>query len=123
MLNGILAEIAEVTDIETAMRLAARFGGTHIEIPKKPSDKSPLTQAVGLEAAKIISKKLGHGRLLIPMGPARGEAARRMQVAKMLDKGESVTIAARSAGVHERTVWRIKKNISGTLPLFDTEDG
>lgn len=122
-LRGILADIAEITDEATAAKLATAFGGTYVEVPKKPRDTSPLTLAVGMEAACKISKELGHGRLLIPMGSMRGEAARRAAAAKMVQDGASTRETSLAVGIHERTVRRVKARLrANDLPLFSETD-
>lgn len=123
-LLGILAEIAEATDVETARKVALRFGGRRIKLPARPRESTPLAKAVGLPAARAIVDALGHGEHLIPFGPYGGPSARRRQAATVIHKGGSVAEAAVSAGVHERTAWRVKARMKDTaLPLFERVDG
>ena len=119
-LTGVLDFIAQATSVAVALELACKVGGTEISIPKNPNLDSPLSKIVGLENALKITKEIGHGRLLIPMANMRGEAARRAKAAKLLDQGLSATEVARTVGIHERTVRRVRKRIKeDTLPLFD----
>jgi hypothetical protein len=123
-LPGILAEIAEATDVETARKVALRFGGRRMKLPARPRESTPLAKAVGLPAARAIVDALGHGEHLIPFGPFGGPSARRRQVAAVIHQGGSVAEAARTGGVHERTAWRVKARMKDApLPLFDRVDG
>lgn len=118
-LTGILAEIAEATDVKTAEKVALRFGGHTVKLPARPRPSSPIVQAVGMEAAVKIVDWIGHGVHTIPMAHLAGPAARRREAARIFAKGGSASEAARGAGVHERTAWRVKKRLGeDALPLF-----
>lgn len=123
-LPEVLQRIAQCAGEGTAMTLAKAYGGIRINIPKTVAG-STLAKTVGLAAAEKIVKELGHGQCLIPMGPARGEAARR-EVARRVFRNDGTTVeAALAAGVSERTAWRIKADMNGsgpeTLPLFSED--
>lgn len=123
-LPGILGEVEEIAGRETAERLARRFGGTRIKIPHEPSADSRIAQAIGLEAARLISRHFGSGDITVPMAQYRGEGHRRATVAKLLRDGASIDEAASGGDVHRRTAQRIRARLSegGDLPLFpDTE--
>ena len=120
-LPDVLQRIARCAGEGAAMTLAKAYGGIRINIPKNV-EGSTLAKTVGLAAAKKIVKELGHGQCLIPMGPARGEAARR-EVARRVFKNKGTAVeAALAAGISERTAWRIKADMAEagpeTLPLF-----
>jgi hypothetical protein len=65
-LPGVLREIAEVTDVETALAVARTFGGKRLFIPKEIELDHPLIQAIGIEPAWQISRRLGGDRHIIP---------------------------------------------------------
>ena len=125
-LPEVLQRIALCAGEGTAMALAKAYGGIRIHIPKNVKG-STLAEIVGLAAAEKIVKELGHGQWLIPMGPARGEAARRETARRVFRSGGTAVEAALAAGVSERTAWRIKADMQGaaleTLPLFGDVEG
>ena len=116
-LPGLLGEIADIAGEEAALKIAAYAGGTSQYIPGRASDDHWLVKAVGREAADKICAHFGnftaYGRATgqaysIPLGPMGTRRAARRLVARELAKGTSARDAARLAGVHERTVWRVK---------------
>ncbi|MCR9218947.1 MAG: helix-turn-helix domain-containing protein [Alphaproteobacteria bacterium] len=123
-LPGILAEIAAATDERTAVKVALRFGGQTVKLPATPRETTPLARAVGLEAARRIVSAIGHGVHTVPMGAFGGPSARRRTAAAVIARGGSAAEAAKAAGVHERTAWRVKARLrEAPLPLFDGLDG
>lgn len=123
-LPDVLQRIAMCAGLGAAMALAKAYGGIRINIPKKVED-SELAKIVGLDAAEKIVKALGHGQCLVPMGAARGEAARREVARRVLRNGGTSVEAALAADISERTAWRVRAGMkeSGpeTLPLFSDE--
>lgn len=120
-LPGILARIAEVAGTQAALTLAREVGGTEISIPSRPRPRSPLAKMVGLDAARAIANHVGHGRVLIPMAGLKGQAGRRVAVARLQAQGLSAAKAAIAVDVHERTAWRARQRVrkATRLPLFD----
>lgn len=70
--TGILAEIDNVIGAALTLKLVSECGGSTIYIPKKPTEKMPLCQLLGVENVKKLSLALGSGELLIPMSYFRG---------------------------------------------------
>lgn len=123
-LPDVLQQIVDIAGVGAALNLAKSCGGCRINIPKKV-EGSYLAQTVGLDAAKKIVKELGHGQILIPMGPWRGERARREALRRSFESGATAKDAAYAADVSERTAWRLKatlgKSCPHTLPLFSKQ--
>nr|DAO37993.1 MAG TPA: Mor transcription activator family [Caudoviricetes sp.] len=132
-LPGLLGEIADIAGRETAFLIACAYGGTRVDIPAKVGPDHWLSQIVGFDTAQLICERLAihdaDGRVkgvrheLIPRGPASLQKTAQRRVIKALNDGSDVRSAARAAGVHERTVWRIKKalgsgNDDDQLELF-----
>jgi hypothetical protein len=118
-LPGILAQIATVTSEATALILARELGGTPVKLSADP--KSKLVQIVGPVHAAAIVKLLHTGEVVIPMANARGQGARRAQVARLIEGGMSINKAAMAGDVHTRTAKRIKAALNDSasqLPLF-----
>ncbi|MBI1209677.1 MAG: hypothetical protein GC191_20640 [Azospirillum sp.] len=65
----LLRHLAEAASIETAWALGKAWGGQRRAIPKRPTAKSPLTQAVGFKAARQIAAFRGGEKIYIPQLP------------------------------------------------------
>lgn len=116
MFTGILADIEEVAGAAAALQVAAAKGGSEAYIPM-PENLRPghwLVEAVGMEAAELIARRLGSGHVEIPLGPAGGHRGKVWAaIRKALADGKSAPEAARLAGVHQRTVRRHRNGHSG----------
>jgi hypothetical protein len=117
-LPELLREIAEITDIGTALAIADSRGGVVAMIPARLSADNWLVKAVGMDKAKIISEHFTSGRsrakLFIPLGPRAGsynaERRRRAEaLRKALDEGLSATATARQIGITDRSVFRFRE--------------
>lgn len=99
-LPGLLGQIADVVGETKALAIARALGGRYTSIAQNPGPDSPLARIVGVEDARRIAVEVGHGRVVIPMGPATRSA----QVRAMLANGVSHSDISRALGVHQRTV-------------------
>lgn len=122
-LPGILADVERAAGHDIALQVLSTFGGQTITF--STAADSALVQAVGPEAAAAIVKKVGGGRVTIPMANARGQRARWAVAAQRLAQGATTNEAAAAADVHERTVRRLrarmrkKRSEDGQADLFD----
>lgn len=117
-LPGLLGDIADIVGPSIALQIAQSYGGTRVSIPPRAEDGHWLTELVGFETASRICKGLAtldaEGRLkgiskeVLPLGPASVLRNARQKARDSLAAGKSVRDAARSAGLHERTIWRMK---------------
>lgn len=117
-LPGLLGDIADIVGPEIALEIARSHGGTRVSIPASAEPDHWLTELVGLETAEKICKGLstidgdgkrnGIRREILPLGPASALRAARKRARKALEDGASARAAAREAGLHERTIWRMK---------------
>ena len=113
-------ELIDVIGPVAAVKLIARFGGTRLYIPARMTETHVIAQTIGIEEANRLSDHFVAGSTgltyTIPMGRANNAAA----IDRALKSGLSVRDAARAAGVHERTVYRHKKqpNQSNQPDLF-----
>lgn len=127
-LPGLLGDIADIVGPEIALEIARQRGGTRVSIPASAEPDHWLTELVGPEIAEQICKGLstidGDGRRngirgeIIPLGPASAMRAARQRAQKALDEGASGRAAAREAGLHERTIWRMKAKDKDQGSLF-----
>lgn len=127
---GLLGEIAQATGADTALKIAAVYGGTRIYIPAKPSAAHPLSRLVGHAAALAIGAALVANRtgldLLIPMGPDASKRHRWRRMAELIDAGLPKRQIARVLRVHERTVQahrnKARKTVAPVLAQADLFD-
>lgn len=123
---GILGEIAEVAGTAAALKIAHEKGGTRVSIPARPKDGHWLVETVGHEVAERICDHFrtlspegyerGVGQVVIPLGSTRAFAQARRKFIEALHQGLSVRKAAQTAGIHERTAWRIKSKLNSSDP-------
>lgn len=117
-LPGILSEIAAVTSIEVALKVACAFGGIELYIRRKPGDDHPLALAVGLEVATIIGGHFGGGARKIPSAkPYR----RWREVHRLRDEGKSVAEIAAAVDLGKRYVYRLLEGHAATPPSADSD--
>lgn len=115
-LPGILQEIAEIAGIEVAMALADEVGGTRVDIPARAKPGDWLSKIVGHAAATKIAehyrivnadgRESGAYRVVIPLGPKSIMAKAKERLVRELEQGASPRVAARRAGMSERSAWR-----------------
>lgn len=107
-LPGVLAEIAEATSVEVAVKIAQAKGGRRVYLPARPAADHWLAQLVGHANALAIGKAIAPGfggiDMLIPMGPSHSNAQRWRVMHELIDNGRSKREIAAACGVHERTV-------------------
>ena len=108
-LPPVLASIAEVAGVATALDVARRYCGTRVTVPVRAEGRNWLTQMVGPTEAEALIDALGGGRRIdIPLGPQGHWAGSRQRLEHRLDEllaeGKSSTAIARLLGVTERTI-------------------
>lgn len=121
-LPGILGVIADVAGKDAAYAILQARGGTRVTFPAAPSETHWLTKLVGAEAAMAICDHFAQGNpsggrtgmpgsVDIPLHNTSLQKAARRRIADELRAGKSASAAAREAGVHERTAWRVKAKL------------
>jgi len=104
---GIASEVEAVIGVEQTRTLLAARGGTQISIPVRAANSS-LAALIGEAAARQMIDAFGAGALRLPMGVARGRAAKRQQAIDMLNGGASLSQVALACEIHVRTVSRYR---------------
>lgn len=121
-LPALLAEIAELTDVATALAIADAVGGTTTTFVARLSPQNWLVKAVGMDKAKVVSHHFTSGKarvkLFVPLGPTAGtykaEQRRRAEIMmRAQQEGLSACQVARRAGVTDRSVHRFRAKIGG----------
>jgi len=120
-LFGILQEIAEATDEQTAIAIATEFGGCEVLVPQKPrqNGRNKLVQLIGVDKAKLIADYIGAGSIEIPQAGFTGTTARRRYARDLLKAGMTTTEVVKATGYTSRQLRRIKGVTPPSLPLFD----
>lgn len=111
---GILADIADAAGSEAALAIAEQKGGVTAYFPKVDSLSAGhwLVQAVGMDAARKIARRVGGSRVEVPRGTQAGNRARvHSTIREGLVKGMPMAAVARLAGVSVRTVQRHKSRL------------
>jgi hypothetical protein len=68
-LPGILSDIARYTSMDIAIKVARKWGGHRLHVPRKDFKNlptHPLTREVGIKAARIICHHFGGDRYKVP---------------------------------------------------------
>jgi len=102
----LLQRVAEARGAGVALRLAASYGGRELYVPRPEAidELHPLALALGLAAARHVADVLGHGKIMVPLGPASSIARRKDLIRELLAKGKSNAQVAEALGIHRRTV-------------------
>lgn len=107
-----LDEVARAVGIAKALALWEREAGANIYIPKRAPEGHWLVECLGREAADALGAHFPRGtRLLIPLLEKSFYKRARMQAAQMLENGASRRDVVRATGVHERTIYRVKRRM------------
>ena len=107
-LPSLLREIADVTDLESALIVASLKGGGKAYFSNTPKAGNWLVDAVGLEKAKRIGRAIAPATgvtLEVPMGTYRLNLNHLLTL-QMRREGKSQPFIARHLKVHTRTVQR-----------------
>lgn len=121
-LPEVLAHIAAATDTDTALKIAANYGGIRMYFPARPHEDHWLTHMVGMEKAQKVCQALvadqGGIDILIPMGPDASKRRRWQRMQRLIDQNQPKRQIARACGIHERTVQRHRNDRAKTVKPF-----
>ncbi len=106
-LPALLTEVAEEFGLKVALELAAEMGGQLIKLPVRP-EKSVLAEKMGIDVLKFLCERYGSVHTMIPLGPNKKEAERKLRLEEIALK-YSNNEGARIAGVHKETISRARK--------------
>jgi hypothetical protein len=107
LLPGLLRRIAELTSVETALKLAQAYPGGDCYIPAKVTPDTVLARVVGLNAAVTIARDLGYGHIMVPAAHHLRLAERRRAMRRDREMGLSRIDLARKYNITTRSVGRI----------------
>lgn len=118
-LPGLLSDIAHVTDVETARKVAAAFGGHRVVIARAPNPDNWLVKAVGMAKAQTIGQMVceedSFERVEIPMGSFASRNMKWRRLKRLAEAGATRRHMADVLGLHEKTVQRIKNGKRSTF--------
>lgn len=92
--------------------MAREFGGCQLYIPQYVTADHRLVRLLGQRRAHKICDALGHGKVVIPLGPNANPALKRREIAALLKQGLSHNRIAAATNCHIRTVERIAAAIT-----------
>jgi hypothetical protein len=108
-LPALLAEIAEVAGLATALALAEERGGNRIYIPERAPDDHWLVRLVGRSATDKLCHHFATPsgiELELPRGPTGSRAAQWRELRTMIEAGRPSSEITRRLGISRRTVTR-----------------
>lgn len=108
--DGILERIALAVGPEAADRLLTARGGTEINIPNR-IEGSWLASVMGDGDARRLLLEFGAGKLMLPMGGARGIRGRKNAAKALLEGGASASEVALTLDLHVRTVHKYRAEL------------
>lgn len=120
-LPGLLREIADATDLATALAIAHAKGGQRVYVATFPDQANWLSELVGLAAARRIGATLcpaqGGLDLDIPIGSSKCDD-RKAEVEKLTLAGIGKMKIAEAMGLHYRTIQRYRSALraEGRIP-------
>lgn len=103
--------LAQTLSPDIALRLMENFPGFDIKIPKKIGWAHPISQAIGLEDAKLVADYFEGGAMYVPSNNAVNKAIFRLQVEAMVRDGVPRVIIARSLGITDRNLLPLIKEL------------
>ena len=106
-LPPLLAEIAEVTSLDAALRLAEKRGGSRISIPARMPEDHWIVRTIGMPHAQALAEHFrgGNSGALIEL-PVGAAALKRKRIDELLARGVSADRIAVELQVHRTTVFR-----------------
>lgn len=109
-LPAMLFDCAVVLGLETALRLAARFGGQSLYLPVKAEADHAIAREFGVP---VLTWLIQHHerrltgetrRIVVPLGPNVEQDTRDAAIMEMSGRGMKRNEIARALGIHVRTV-------------------
>lgn len=102
-----IIEFGEVIGLDAALKLAAAWPGIRLFVPKQLQADHPIAVAIGVKAARELSKIYG-GESITP--PLCQRYHRQLMQARMLAEyreGASAAALARKYGVHQFSIYNL----------------
>ena len=118
-LNTTLDDIAAEIGFTATMTLVAWYGGTHLYVPEKVSEKHAIAKAVGLRLAQRLVAAHGGGMLFVPDAVSYDRTRRDRMVVEGVGRGMGTKQLAALTGLTERRVQQIRQRLEaeGVLPM------
>ena len=118
-LNTTLDDIAAEIGFTATMTLVAWYGGTHLYVPEKVSEKHAIAKTVGLRLAERLVAAHGGGMLFVPDAVSYDRTRRDRMVVEGVGRGMGTKQLAALTGLTERRVQQIRQRLEaeGLLPL------
>lgn len=112
LLPSLLAALVESAGLARVLAFARELGGKRISVPKRCKDDHRLVVLLGRAGADRLCEMYGgETSVQVPMGPVGTLAEARRRMARALEDGASIDGAASAAGVHRRTVQRMRRRL------------
>lgn len=102
-----LAAMAKIVPLDAVMKIAKRYGGMRIYVPRNPSPQSEIARLIGLRGARALCAKQGGGEIEIPRARAAFNEIRDAEIRLLRRRGASLPDLARRFGLVTRQVRRI----------------
>ena len=109
-LPSLLYDAAVTFGLDTALRLAAEFGGQNVYVPTKPDPDHQVARKFSVELLAWLiryhdGRLAGEQRkIVIPLGPDAEQDRRDQAIMAMTERGMKRNEIARALGIHVRTV-------------------
>lgn len=113
--NQLLAEIARLVGMQTAIVLTRRYGGRPINIPTVASlhERHPLILTVGQAPAEALARHYGGTQISLPtevnalLDVRNGEIVKRFVGNGEIDGGESIYSLSQDFGLHRAYIAKL----------------
>gem|GEM_PF-829650 len=105
-------ELASVIGINFALILVKEFGGTHLNIPKKPKPDNKLVAYIGFDAYKKLCYYYASTQIEIDLCEKLLVQKRNMEIKNAIESGMTNAQIARQFGTTERNIRRVKNRIN-----------
>lgn len=108
--RGVMGSIAELCGTDVAQDVQSKLAGGELVVPLKHIGKGPLSKLRPKSAHAVIKHFAGQ-KLYIPSALARARDTHGLflQVEELISKGQSVPAVARTLGISETYVYRLRR--------------
>jgi hypothetical protein len=121
--TGTIEQLAEIIDLDAAVRLCRTVGGVSWYIPNKASPDHRFVEIIGQEAWSKLCAVFGGTELTLPRGDLAYRRRRALELIKAV--GMSARQIAIDSGTTERHVRRLRAELNddrqGELPFLKGE--
>ena len=103
-LTGILIDVLDASDLDTALAFAFKYGGRQVSIPLKRVETCELAMEFGEPVVRHLSGLYGGSKKVVAQGPFSRTVVIRLQALTLLERGFTLNEVASELRMPRNTV-------------------